>query len=52
MGADVVFIASEMFPFSKTGGLGDVLGALPLALHNKGINTAVITPFYGRIGTA
>lgn len=52
MGADVVFIASEIFPFSKTGGLGDVLGALPLALHNKGIKTAVITPFYGRLGTA
>ena len=52
MGADVVFIASEIFPFSKTGGLGDVLGALPLALHTKGIKTAVITPFYGRIGTS
>ena len=52
MGAQVVFVASEIFPFSKTGGLGDVLGALPLALHKKGIKTAVITPFYGRIGTA
>jgi starch synthase len=38
-----------MYPFSKTGGLGDVMGALPLSLFNKGIKTAVITPFYGRM---
>ncbi|MDY0305353.1 MAG: glycogen synthase GlgA [Desulfovibrio aminophilus] len=48
----VLFLASEMYPFSKTGGLGDVLGALPLALHRKGINTAVLTPMYGRLSTA
>jgi len=40
-----------MFPFSKTGGLADVLGALPLALHRRGINTAVVTPMYGRLST-
>lgn len=44
----VLFITSEIYPFSKTGGLGDVLGALPLTLHRMGVNTAVICPLYGR----
>lgn len=44
----ILFISSEIYPFSKTGGLGDVMGALPLALHRAGVNTAVITPLYGR----
>ena len=38
-----------MYPFSKTGGLGDVMGALPASLHDKGVKTAVVTPFYGRM---
>ncbi len=52
MRPQVVFVTSEMYPFSKTGGLGDVLGALPLTLHRMGIRTAVVTPFYGRLGSA
>ena len=48
----VLFATSEIFPFSKTGGLADVLGALPLTLHRMGIKTSVITPFYGRLKTA
>ena len=48
----IVFLTSEMYPFSKTGGLADVLGALPVALHRAGVNVAVITPFYGRLATA
>ncbi|BBD08005.1 glycogen synthase GlgA [Desulfovibrio ferrophilus] len=47
----VLFATSEMFPFSKTGGLADVLGALPLALHRMGVNTAVVTPMYGRLSS-
>lgn len=50
--AQVVFATSEIYPFSKSGGLGDVMGALPLALHRMGIPTAVITPFYGKLRTA
>ncbi|HAS89468.1 MAG TPA: glycogen synthase GlgA [Desulfovibrio sp.] len=46
---DVLYVTSEMYPFSKTGGLGDVMGALPPAIHAKGVKTAVITPFYGRM---
>lgn len=45
----VLFVASEMYPFSKTGGLGDVIGALPLELKRQGVNVAVITPLYGDI---
>lgn len=48
----ILFASSEMYPFSKTGGLGDVLGALPLALHRQGCNTAVVTPLYGRLNTS
>lgn len=48
----VLFVTSEIYPFSKTGGLADVLGALPLALRDKGISTAVITPLYGRLSTS
>ena len=38
---DVVFVTSEMFPFSKTGGLADVLGALPPALARLGLKVVV-----------
>lgn len=48
----VLFATSEMYPFSKTGGLADVMGALPLTLHRMGVDTAVITPFYGRLSTS
>lgn len=41
-----------MYPFSKTGGLADVMGALPLALSRLGLATAVVTPFYGRLATS
>jgi starch synthase len=47
----IYFVASEVYPFSKTGGLGDVMGALPLTLHRQGCNVAVVTPFYGRLAT-
>ncbi len=45
----IIFATSEIYPFSKTGGLGDVAGALPVTLHKMGIPTAVVTPFYGRL---
>lgn len=40
------FISSEVFPFSKTGGLADVSGALPKALAKKGVDVCVFTPKY------
>ncbi|MFW6324620.1 MAG: glycogen synthase, partial [Desulfovibrionales bacterium] len=46
---DIIFVSSEIFPFSKSGGLGDVIGILPLTLSRMGYNVGVITPLYGRI---
>ncbi|MBN8207613.1 glycogen synthase GlgA [Bacillus sp. NTK071] len=43
---NVLFAASEGHPFIKTGGLGDVIGALPKALKNQGVNVSVILPKY------
>lgn len=43
---NVLFIASEATPFCKTGGLADVIGSLPNALHNCGIDARTILPRY------
>lgn len=48
---DIVFLTSEIYPFSKSGGLADVMGILPLTLTRLGARVAVITPFYGRLST-
>lgn len=42
----VVHVASEVDPFTKTGGLADVARALPKALHRLGHEVAVVTPYY------
>jgi starch synthase len=42
----VLFLASEVAPFSKTGGLGDVAGALPAALAALGHEVQVVSPLY------
>ena len=46
---EILFVASEVAPWSKTGGLGDVAGALPRALAARGHAVAVISPRYGSI---
>jgi len=46
---NVLFIGTEAVPFAKSGGLGDVLGALPKALRKEGVNTAVMIPLYKSI---
>jgi len=45
----VFFVASEAMPYAKTGGLGDVTGSLPAALHMLGADTFLILPFYRTI---
>lgn len=50
--ARILMVASEAAPFAKTGGLADVLGALPRALGELGHEVAVVMPRYGNIPTA
>jgi starch synthase len=39
-------VASEVFPFVKTGGLTDVVGALPSALAREGVAVRTLVPGY------
>ncbi len=45
----ILFVTSEMAPFSKVGGLGDVAGALPRALMEVGHEVRVVTPLYDTV---
>src|SRR5687767_2733588 len=42
----VLLIASEAAPYAKTGGLADVAGALPRALHALGHDVRLLLPRY------
>ncbi|KAJ4832965.1 Sucrose synthase [Turnera subulata] len=44
---NVVLVAAECAPWKKTGGLGDVAGALPKALARRGHRVMVVVPRYG-----
>ena len=46
----VLFVASEAAPFIKTGGLADVMGALPKALQALGVEPALVIPNYEGVG--
>lgn len=46
----IFYLAAEVVPFAKTGGLADVAGALPKALSALGHDVRVCLPRYGRIG--
>ncbi|MFK5881186.1 MAG: glycogen synthase GlgA [Sulfurospirillum sp.] len=46
---NILFVASEVVPFAKTGGLADVAGALPKALKKLGHNIIVVMPRYYKI---
>lgn len=45
----ILAITSEMVPYSKTGGLADVMGALPKYLEEIGHDVRVFSPFYASI---
>jgi len=45
----VLFLSVEVAPFAKTGGLGDVAGSLPKALHELGADVRVCMPLYQTI---
>ncbi|XP_072990359.1 soluble starch synthase 2-2, chloroplastic/amyloplastic-like [Typha latifolia] len=44
---NVILVSAECAPWSKTGGLGDVAGALPKALARRGHRVMVVAPKYG-----
>ncbi|EFJ41340.1 hypothetical protein VOLCADRAFT_98674 [Volvox carteri f. nagariensis] len=43
---NIIFVTSEVAPWSKTGGLADVLGSLPFALAERGHRVMVVAPRY------
>ena len=45
----VLFLAAEAAPWIKVGGLGDVAGALPAALRQRGMDVKLMLPRYGPI---
>lgn len=45
----IVFATAEVSPFAKTGGLGDVCGALPRALQADGHDVVLFLPFYREV---
>ena len=45
----ICFAASEVMPFSKTGGLADVAGALPLHLDRRGHDVRLVTPLHAQV---
>lgn len=47
-----LIVASEVKPYSKSGGLGDVAGSLPQALKAQGVDARVVFPKYGNIPKA
>ena len=45
----VLFVASEVFPLVKTGGLADVVAGLPPALTQLGMDVRVLVPGYPKV---
>jgi len=48
----IVFISAEVAPWSKTGGLGDVVGGLPIELAKRGHKVITIAPRYDQYADA
>jgi starch synthase len=45
----VLFVSAEVTPFARTGGLGDVVGALPPVLAAHGLDVRIVMPLYEAI---
>jgi len=45
----ILLASSEVHPYSKTGGLADMVGALAKALAREGHEVAMVTPLYARV---
>ena len=45
----IAIFSAECSPFIKVGGLGDVIGSLPIALKNLGLNVIIIIPYFKKI---
>ena len=41
---NIVFVSTEVAPWSKTGGLGDVVGGLPIELAKRGHHVVTVAP--------
>ncbi len=48
---NILFVASEVAPYAKTGGLADVAAALPKSLRQLGHDVRVVLPFYSSVDT-
>lgn len=42
----ILFVTSEVFPLAKSGGLADVSRALPITLHDQGVDIRLLVPGY------
>ena len=51
MALRVCHVSMECVPFSKVGGMADVVGALPAALRGVGVEASVLTPYYPQVHT-
>ena len=49
---DILYVSTEVAPFSKAGGLADVVGALPNEISKLGKSTSIITPYYSSVNNA